>query len=127
MHDVVILDKLPSSDHLPVCCRIRFELVFDVESRDSCDDDVKIPSMNYHWSKVSDAEIEQYRISSPIHLKSIPVPSAVRCIDNTCTCEDHRGEIDQGSICEALQKASMSSNPKRKFRCSSEFIVPGYN
>ena len=87
--------------------------------------------MNYHWSKASDAEIEQYRIGSHIglHLKSIPVPSAVRCIDNTCTCEDHRRKIDQyfGNICEALQKASMSSIPKSKFRCSSEFIVPGYN
>ena len=39
--------------------------------------------MTYHWSKSSDVEIEQYRISSHIHLKSIPVPSAVRCIDNT--------------------------------------------
>ena len=58
---VVILDKLPSSDYLPVCCRIRFKLVFDVESRDSCDGDVKIPSMSYHWSKASDAKIEQDR------------------------------------------------------------------
>ena len=94
-----------------------------------CDDDVKIPSMNNHWSKASDAEIEQYRIGSHIHLKSIPVPSAVRCIDNTCTCEDHRRKIDQyfGNICEVLKKTSMSSIPKSKFKCSSEFIVPGNN
>ena len=57
------------------------------------------------------------------------IVSAVRCIDNTCTCEDHRRKIDQyfGNICEALKKASMSSIPRSKFRCSSEFIVPGYN
>ena len=68
--------------------------------------------MNYHWCKASDAEIEQYRIGSDIHLKSIPVPSAVRCIDNTCTCKDHRRKIDQyfGNICEALKKASMRPN-----------------
>ena len=60
--DVVILDKLPSSEHLPGCCRIRFKLVFDVESRDLCDNDVKVNSMSYHWCKASDAEIEQYRI-----------------------------------------------------------------
>ena len=104
--DVVILDKLPSSEHLPDCCRIRFELVFDIESPDSCDSDVKFNPTNYHWCKASDAEIEQYRIGSHIHLKSISVPSGVRCSDNTCTCEDHRRKIDQyfGNICEALQK-----------------------
>ena len=91
--DIVILDKLPSSDHLPVCCIIRFGLVFDVESLDSFDDDIKVPSMNYQWSKPPGAEIEQYRISSHIHLKSIPVPSAVRCIDSTCTCKEHRKKL----------------------------------
>ena len=50
--DVVILDKLHSSDHLPCCCRIRFELVFDIESRDSCDGDVKVNPMHYSGLKL---------------------------------------------------------------------------
>ena len=51
-----ILDKPPSSDHLPLCCTCRFEL--DVESSDSSGDDVIVPSTNYQWCKASDAEIE---------------------------------------------------------------------
>ena len=43
--DIFILDKLPSSDHLPLCCRYRFDLC--IESRDSSCDDVIIPSINY--------------------------------------------------------------------------------
>ena len=59
--DIFILDKLPSSDHLPLCCRYRFDLCID--SRDFSCDDVIIPSINYQWAKASDVEIEKYRLS----------------------------------------------------------------
>ena len=31
------------------------------------------------------------------------------------------------SICDALQKASIKSIPNSKYKCSSDFIVPGFN
>ena len=43
--DLFILDKLPSSDHLPLCCTCKFEL--DLELIDSSGDDVIVPSTNY--------------------------------------------------------------------------------
>ena len=60
--NIFIIDKLSSSDHLPLCCRYRFDLC--IESRDSSCDDVLIPSINYQWSKASDVEIEKYHLSS---------------------------------------------------------------
>ena len=47
--DVILSIKLPSFHHLPVCCRLRLQLVFDLESGVSNDDGVEVPSMRYHW------------------------------------------------------------------------------
>ena len=80
--DIFILDKLPGSDHLPLCCNYRFDLC--IESRDSSCDDVIIPSINYQWAKASDVEIEKYRLSSQVHLRAVNIPDAVRCYDTAC-------------------------------------------
>ena len=74
--DLFIIDKLPSSDHLPLCCACRFEL--DFEFSDSSGDDVIVPSINYQWCKASEGEIEHYHFSSQIHLSGINIPDAVR-------------------------------------------------
>ena len=105
-----ILDKLPSSDHLPLCCTCRFEL--DLEVSDSSGDDVIVPSTNYQWCKASDTEIENYRLSSQTHLSEINIPDAVRCYYTACVCNEHKVQLSEyfGSICQALRKASIKTN-----------------
>ena len=92
--DIFILDKLPSSDHLPLCCSYRFDLC--IESRDSSCDDVIIPSINYQWAEASDVEIEKYmyRLSSQVHLRAVNIPDTVRCYDTACVCDEHKIQLD---------------------------------
>ena len=125
--DLFILDKLPSSDHLPLCCTCRFEL--DLEVSDSSGDDVIVPSTNYQWCKASDTEIENYRLSSQTHLSEINIPDAVRCYDTACVCNEHKVQLNEyfSSICQALRNASIKSIPTSIFKCSSDYIVPGFN
>ena len=57
LSDLSKLDKLPSSDHLPIGCNVCFD--FDAcmstpSVSDSCD--VKLPTMKCQWSKASDVE-----------------------------------------------------------------------
>ena len=125
--DLFILDKLPSSDHLPLCCTCRFEL--DLKLSDSSGVGVIVLSTNYQWCKASDAEIDNYRLRSQILLSEINIPDAVRCYNTTCVCNEHKVQLNNyfGSICEALRKASIKSIPTSIFKCSSDYIVPGFN
>ena len=125
--DLFILDKLPSSDHLPLCCTCRFEL--DLELSDSSGVGVIVPSTNYQWCKASDAEIDNYRLRSQILLSEINIPDVVRCYNTACVCNEHKVQLDDyySSICEALRKASIKSIPTSIFKCSSDYIVPGFN
>ena len=74
-------------------------------------------------------EIEKYRLSSQVHLRAVNIPDAVRCYDTACVCDEHKMQLDVyfGSICDALRKASIKSIPTTKYKCSSDFIVPGFN
>ena len=125
--DLFILDKLPSSDHLPLCCTCRFEL--DLELSDSSGVGVIVPFTNYQWCKASDAEIDNYRLRSQILLSEINIPDVVRCYNTACVCNEHKVQLDDyySSICEALRKASIKSIPNSIFKCSSDYIVPGFN
>ena len=125
--DLFILDKLPSSDHLPLCCTCRFEL--DLELSDFSGVGVIVPSTNYQWCKVSDAEIDNYRLRSQILLSEINIPDVVRCYNTACVCNEHKVQLDDyySSICEALRKASIKSIPTSIFKCSSDYIVPVFN
>ena len=125
--DLFILDKLPSSDHLPLCCTCRFEL--DLELSDSSGVGVIVPTTNYQWCKASYAEIDNYRLRSQILLSEINIPDVVRCYNTASVCNEHKVQLDDyySSICEALRKASIKSIPTNIFKCSSDYIVPGFN
>ena len=77
IYDLLFLDKLPSSDHLPLYCTCRLEL--DLELSDSSGVGVIVPSTNYQWCKASDAEIENYRLRSQTLLSEIDIPDTVKC------------------------------------------------
>ena len=74
-------------------------------------------------------EIEKYRLSSQVHLRAVNIPDAVRCYDTACVCDEHKMQLDVyfSSICDELRKASIKSIPTTKYKCSSDFIVPGFN
>ena len=68
-------------------------------------------------------------MSSQVHLRAVNIPDAVRCYDTACVCDEHTMQLDVyfSSICDALRKASIKSIPTTKYKCSSDFIVPGFN
>ena len=94
LSDICILDKLPSSDHLPIACNVGFDLQSTLGSCHSMDTEVKVSTVKFHWSKASDVEIEQYRMNSYTNLGSIIIPEAVKCTDNHCNCHEHQKQLD---------------------------------
>ena len=130
LSDLCILDKLPSSDHLPIGCNLCFDLDTCMSTpsvSDSCD--VKLPTMKCQWSKASDVEIEYYRMKSYISLDTIFIPDVVKCVNNNCSSKEHQGQLDSyfTSISDALDLTSKQTIPTSKIKCPSEYIVPGFN
>ena len=130
LSDLCILDKLPSSDHLPIGCNLCFDLDTCMSTpsvSDSCD--VKLPTMKCQWSKASDVEIEYYRMKSYISLDTIFIPDVVKCVNNNCSSKEHQGQLDNyfTSISDALDLTSKQTIPTSKIKCPSEYIVPGFN
>ena len=68
-------------------------------------------------------------MSSQVHLRAVNIPDAVRCYDTACVCDEHKMELDVyfSSICYGLRKASIKSISTTKYKCSTDFIVPGFN
>ena len=130
LSDLCILDKLPSSDHLPIGCNLCFDLDTCMSTpsvSDSCD--VKLPTMKCQWSKASDVEIEYYRMKSYISLDTIFIPDVVKCVNNNCRSKEHQGQLDSyfTSISDTLDLTSKQTIPTSKIKCPSEYIVPGFN
>ena len=73
----------------------------------------------FYWSKASDVETENFRLSSQAHLRAVNIPDAVRCYDTACAYSI--------SICDVLRKTSMKSIPTSEFKCSSDFILSNFN
>ena len=125
LSDLCILDKLPSSDHLPIGCNLCFDLDTCMSTpsvSDSCD--VKLPTMKCQWSKASDVEIEYYRMKSYISLDTIFIPDVVKCVNNNCSSKEHQGQLDSyiTSISDTLDLTSKQTIPTSKIKCPSEYI-----
>ena len=60
--DLQILEKSPSSDHLPVYAKFMLDIgsTINNSSNVSVSDD-SIPFVQYQWAKASDVDIEEYR------------------------------------------------------------------
>ena len=61
-------------------------------------------------------------------LKSIVVPSAIYCTDVDCKHAGHIRDIDTyyDNICDTLVVVSRKHIPSSTFKCSSDYIVPGF-
>ena len=62
-------------------------------------------------------------------LKSIVIPSAIDCTDVDCKHAGHIRDIDNyyDNICDTLVVVSRKHIPSSTFKCSSDYIVPGFN
>ena len=62
-------------------------------------------------------------------LKTIDVPSAIFCKNVNCKLDHQNSDIDgyYTSICDALLVASREHIPSSNFRCSQDYVVPGFN
>ena len=81
------------------------------------------------WAKASDSDIEEYRQGTYRKLSHIVVPAAIYCKDALCKDCEHRHQIEEyyDNMCNALSSRGKLTIPTCRFRCSQEFIVPGFN
>ena len=125
-----ILDKSPSSDHLPVCAKFKLDCIMcDSASCDGAKNNSNIPVTNFQWTKATDDHIDKYNRSTRFNLKTIDIPDAIFCNDVDCKLDHHISDIDAyySSICDALIVASKAHIPSCNFRCLHEYVVPGFN
>ena len=125
-----IFEKNPCSDHLLIYAK--FTLDFSskiIYSGTVTDRDAMLPIINCQWAKATDLDLENYRQGTHSMLSRITVPSIVYCKDARCTHDQHRHLIDvyYASICNVLTDVSKLTVPTTRFKCSQDFIVPGFN
>ena len=62
-------------------------------------------------------------------MSHITIPEVVYCTDVRCNDEQYRHHIDMyyDSICKVLTSVGKLTIPTNKFKCSQDYIVPGFN
>ena len=122
-----ILDKLPSSDHLPlsVIIDVRVQAVPSVSTICSSPRSKVI----YNWTKADTTDVNNYCMKTYDNFSKICIPPAIKCTNINCKSLEHRHEIDlfYSQICEALHCSSLDSIPSSKSSDCRNYIVPGFN
>ena len=90
--DLYILDKCPSSDHLPVGLVISTALTAErcVNNEKHAD---KIPPI-FRWSNAKDCNIKEYGKCSAFHLDRIHISDSCTCTNSNCSNRQHISDID---------------------------------
>ena len=126
-----ILDKSPCSDHLPIHAVCNLDAIGTIDSCEGSESKncSTVPAINYQWSKATDVDIDNYYRGTHMTLKSIVIPSAIYCTDVDCKHANHIRDIDTyyDNICDTLVVVSKKYIPSSTFKCSSDYIVPGFN
>ena len=120
-----ILDKLPSSDHLPMFADLLFvSFTLELNICSTYSDEV-----TFNWCKASDYDILHYRNLTFVNISMIPVLHAMKCNDIKCKLPDHRHQIDSlySQICCSLKQSSIDSIPSSKVHDCRDYIVLGFN
>ena len=127
MTAIEILDKLPSSDHLPLqaAMDVDFNCVFNCIDVSACPKD----KIGYNWSQCTPDDLEKYYCSTYDVFSDIYVKPGIKCDDTNCQLSSHRSDIDclYKNICDALDSASKDCIPSSKVDYYKEHIVPGFN
>ena len=126
-----ILDKSPCSDHLPIHAVFNLDVIGTIDSCEGSESKncSTVPAIYYQWSKATDVDIDNYFRGTHMILKSIVIPSAIYCTDVDCKHAGHIRDIDTyyDNICDTLVVVSRKHTPSSTFKCSSNYIVPGFN
>ena len=120
-----ILNKFPSSDHLPMSIYLHFDHPIEELVTNSCSRD----KVTINWSKASDCDILYYRNLTYNYLHKLNIQSAMKCTDINCKSFDHYEKIDTlySQICNVLRQSSIESVPSSKIHDRRHYIVPGFN
>ena len=81
-----ILDKLPSSDHLPMFANLLF--VNSTQELNICS--TSSDKVTFNWCKATDYDILHYRNLTFSNISMIPVLPAMKCNDIKCKLPEHR-------------------------------------
>ena len=96
-----IVDKLPSSDHLPLQAEIHvnFNCAFNFIDVNACPRDI----VSYKWSQYTPNDLYQYCSSTYDFFSDIYVTPGVKC--NNPNCNLHKSDIDclYKNICDSLK------------------------
>ena len=124
-----ILDKSPSSDHLPVRAKFKLDCTMIDSDGTKNSSNVAMSVTNFQWAKATDVHIGEYKSNTHMILKTFGVPGAIFCKDANCKDDHHNSDIDAyyTTICEVLLVASRKHIPSFNFRCSQNYVVPGFN
>jgi exonuclease III len=129
--DLAVLNKVPSSDHLPLAATFQFicdgdNLIGNSPVENSTNKTASVSS----WSRCSANEIAAFREQSRSLLSKVDIPTeALLCNDTQCDSIQHRNALDTmyQNICKALYKTGLSTVPSAACHKSSHYIVPGWN
>ncbi len=125
--DLYILDKCPSSDHLPVGLVISTALTTErcVNNEKHAD---KITPI-FRWSNAKDCNIKEYGKCSAVHLDRIHISDSCTCNNYNCSNREHISDIDNlfDDICNALRVSSLETITTCKKTLCQDYIVPGWN
>ena len=125
----VILDKVPSSDHLPWWLVLIFPGGDHGENMDNKIRDVQSGMVTEisNWSSCNEKDVGVYFNKTQTFLADIDLPvEALLCNDVQCKLLDHKLSLDTlyDNIYQALYKAGVSCIPSTKCTKSSHYIVP---
>ena len=114
-----ILNKFPSSDHLPMSIFLHFDHPIEELVTNPC----SIDEITFKWSKASDCDILYYRNLTYNYLHKLNIQSAMKCTDINCKSFDHYEQIDTlySQICNVLRQSSIESVPSSKIHDSRDY------
>jgi len=124
-----ILDKLPSSDHLPLAAVFQHDDTIHVDTDDTDVDDQADNTCN--WHKATTDDCARYEHITRTHLNGVHIPtSALTCTDSTCSDVSHRQSLHSmyNEVRDVLYRSGISSVPiNSRSSGTSQFVIPGWN
>ena len=109
--DIHIIDKLPSSDHLPVGLVVSACVISDKHN--------SVPEKKqqvkqcpiFKWTEANDFDIRKYGNSTAAHMGKVQIPESFTCTNCNCSENLHRNDINKllDEICSALRKSSLET------------------
>ena len=125
--DLYILDKCPSSDHLPVGLVIYTALTAEIGVNNEKHAD-KMPPI-FRSSSAKDCNIREYGNCSAVHLNRIHISDSCTCTNSNCSNRQHISDIDNlfDDIRHALRVSSLETITTCKKTLFQDYIVPGWN